>query len=206
MGLLDKFFGGPTIELLTFEPEDRSILFSSEAKLAEGEHKVKARVVDHTLSCRVLLETSEAELHYGKLLSPEEAVEPLSLLLPRPKTNVDQRAHPRQDRILRVSSPDLPGYQATTMDLSLSGAKLKTDAPLEVDRIIELHLEFDDTALAKVKTDATVRWSRQTQGHWLVGVEFLDIARDTKARLAYFLKMLTEVERGVLHGSYQVFD
>ena len=53
---------------------------------------------------------------------------------------------------------------------------------------------------------AQVRWCRQVEAHWEVGVQFVDTPKPTMSRLAYFIKALTEVERGVLKGSYQVFD
>jgi hypothetical protein len=206
MGLLGKLFGKTKIEIVTFDPEDRAILFKADKALNQGEHQVQAQVADQSLKCKVLVESVEAELHYGQFLAPENAIEPLSILLPKPKVFEDQRSAPRIDRIVRVCSAHIPDFQAVTIDLSLSGMKLKTTAPMEPDTYFECQIEFDDHTMTRLNFSAQAKWSRQAEDHWEVGVMFVETPKSTMSRLAYFVKALTEVERGVLKGSYQVFD
>lgn len=206
MGFLNKIFSRPTIEIVTFDPDNRSILFQSEAELSPGDHNVQAQVAEMKLKCKVNLESTEADLHYGTFLQPEEALEPLSVLLPRPKVFEDKRAHERIDRVLRICSAAIPHYQATTLDISLSGAKLSADGPMEVDDYFECELQIDDTTLTHLRFTGRTRWCRKVDEKWHIGVEFVDTPRDTRSRLAYFIKALTSVERGVLTGGWQNFD
>lgn len=206
MGLLGKFFGKTRIEIVTFDPSDRAILFTAETTLSEGDHQVQAQVADHSLKCKVRVQSVQANLHYGEFLAPDSALEPLSILLPRPESNEDKRSAPRIDRIVRVCSAHIPHFQAVTTDLSLTGMKLKTEGPMEPDSYFECQIEFDDHTMNRLDFTAQVRWCRQVQAHWEVGVQFVDTPKPTMSRLAYFIKALTEVERGVLKGSYQVFD
>jgi PilZ domain-containing protein len=206
MGILGKLFGKTRIEIVTFDPTDRAILFKSDKDLSRGEHQVQAQVADQTLKCKVLVESVEAELFYGKFLAPENALEPLSVLLPKPKGSEEQRSSPRIDRIVRVCSAHIPEFQAVTVDLSLSGMKLSTAGPMEPETFFECEIEFDDHTMTRLPFNAQVKWSRQVEQHWEVGVQFVETPKSTMSRLAYFIKALTEVERGVLKGSYQVFD
>ena len=206
MGFLKNIFTSNQIEIVTFNPDDASILFHSDKPLEVGEHKAKAKVGEHSLKCRVFLESTEAELHFGKFLEPQEALEPLAQLLPKPKIQEEQRAHERIDRVLRVSSASIPGFQAPTIDISLSGAKIKAKAPIPQGDFMDCTVEFDDITMARLELEAQVRWCRKVDEEWHIGLEFVDLAKDTRSRLAYFVKALESVERGVLTGSYQVFD
>jgi PilZ domain len=206
MSFLGKMFSSVQIEIVTFNPDDSSILFQSEKPLKVGDHNAKAKVGDLTLKCKVRLESTEADLHYGTFLSPGEALEPLGQLLPRPKVFSEQRAHERIDRVIRISSAAIPDFQATTLDLSLSGAKVKTNGPMKANDFFECTVEFDDYTMARLNLIGQVRWCREVGETWQVGVEFVEMQRDTRSRLAYFIKALESVERGVITGSYQVFD
>jgi hypothetical protein len=205
VGILGNIFSRPHIEIVTFEPDERAILFHSERPLEPGDHKVLATVGELKLKCRVRLETTEADLHFGTFLEPAEALEPLSVLLPRPKVQEDKRTHERIDRILRVCSAAIPRFQATSLDLSLSGVKLKTEGPMPVGEYFELEIQFDDATMAHLSLTGCVRWCREVEQAWQAGVEFIDTPRDTRSRLAYFIKALTAVERGVWTGSWEVF-
>ena len=206
MGLLGKFFGKSAVEIVTFDPSDHSILFRSKKLMAPGDYQVEATVADQKLKCKIRMESTEAELYFGTFLEPEEAFEPLSVLLPRPKVVEEQRSFERIDRVVRVCSAHIPHFQAVTLDLSLSGMKLNTEGPMTVDEEFECEIEFDDHTMSRLSFTGLVRWCREIEGRWQVGVQFVDVPKPTQSRLAYFIKALTEVEKGVLRGSYQVFD
>lgn len=205
MGFLGKLFGKNSIEILTFDPEDQAILFTSDRPLEAGEYQVEAKVADLKLKCQIQVDSTEAELNFGSFIGPEEALEPLAVLLPRPKVKSEQRSHERVDRIVRVCSAHIPHFQAVTVDLSLSGMKLRVGGPMTAGEFFDCQIEFDDHTMSRLSFSAVVRWCRPVEDYWLVGVQFVDLPKSTQSRLAYFIKALTEVERGVLKGSYQVF-
>ncbi len=207
MGLFDNLFSRTLeVEFVTYEPETRGLLFACATEAELGEYSCKAKIEDHKLKCRIRIESKEAGLYYGTFLAPEEAAAHLAVLLPQPKKFEDQRGAERVERHLRVSSPGIPNYQAISQDLSLTGVKLRTDHPMEVGSQFECQIEFDDSSMSRLNVTCEVRWSRPYQGKALVGAQFLDLMPGTRARLAYFIKALTEVERGVLKGSYTIFD
>ena len=204
--MLRSLFSRPKVEFFTFNPTDRSILFHSEKPMEPGRSKVSAQVAGNTLKCEIALESTEGGLHFGYFLSPEDALEPLSVLLPQPKIEEDKRAHERLGRILRVCSAHPPHFQAYTEDLSMGGMKLRTQGELKAGEFLECQVEFDDAMVARINVECTVRWCRKAEEGWDVGLEFCGLSPDTKSRLAWFLKAITEVEQGVLTTAYAVFD
>ena len=204
--MLRSLFSRPRVEFVTFNPADRSVLFRSEKPMEPGRAKVSAQVAGNTLKCEITLESTEGGLHFGYFHSPEEALEPLSVLLPQPKIEEDKRAHERSPRVLRVCSAHLPYFQAYTEDLSLGGMKLRAQGELQQGEFLECQVEFDDAMVARIHVECIVRWCRKADEGWDVGLEFSGLKPDTKSRLAWFLKAITEVEQGVLTTAYAVFD
>jgi hypothetical protein len=207
MAFLGKLFGGrPSVEILTFDPEDLSLLFTCDGDLSQGDHDVHAKVAEHKLRCRVRVESVQAGLYFGSLLEPRDAAEHLGVLLPRPRRQTEQRGAERIDRVLRISSSRIPRYQAVSDDLSTSGIKIRTHGPMPVGEEFDCQLEIDDHTMSILKVTCEVRWCRADGDHYLVGARFVDLPKATHSRLAYFINALTRVERGVLRGSYQFFD
>jgi hypothetical protein len=208
MALFGKLFAGrPSVEVLTFDPDDLSLLFTSESTLtADTTESVDAKVAEHKLRCQVRVESVQAGLYFGTLLEPKDAAEHLGVLLPRPARQVEQRGAARVERMLRVSSAQIPNYQGITGDLSTSGAKIRVEGPMAVGEEFDCQIELDDHTVSRLDLVCQVRWCRPDGDQHLVGVQFVALPRATHSRLAYFVNALTRVERGVLHDSYQYFD
>ena len=206
MALLGKLFGGrPTVVLVTFDPEDYSLLFTATTPLPAGQHDVHALVEEHKLDCTVKVQSEEGGLYFGYLLEPSKAARHLAVLLPRPRRETEQRGAERVERVLRASSQALPNYQGTSRDLSTSGVKLQVSGPMAVGDEFECLLEMDDHTMSRLTVNCEVRWCRPHEDHFLVGIRFVDLPKATHSRLAYFVNALTRVEKGVLKGSYEYF-
>lgn len=120
--LLKRFFSAnPEVEFLTFDAEEYSVLFSCERELGPGEHSVVARFGGEKLNSKVTVESFEAATYYGRFLEPLAALPHLTALLPQPARFVENRQAQRFERVLRVMSAGLPGYQAVSTDLSITG-------------------------------------------------------------------------------------
>jgi|TARA_Y100000815_G_C13266525_1_gene471306 hypothetical protein len=202
---LDKLLKKDEIEIVTFDPADLAITFRADTPLSGGDHQVLASVSSQKLRCTVSVEWMEieAELYHGKFLKPESAIRPLSVLLPKPRVFVDLRSEFRLDHVARVCSAYIPQFQAMTSDLSLSGMKLKTVGPMEVDLVFDCQIEFDDYTMTRLDFKAEVRWCRPAGEHWEVGAFFVETPRSTRLQLANFVRTLNEVEKGVLQDSYR---
>lgn len=206
MALLSKLFASrPEIELKTFDPDDHSILFSCSRSLSPGEYEVQAQVSDHKMRCKVAVESIEAGLFFGYFLEPTAALEHLAVLLPKPLSRQEKRTAHRVKRGLRVSSPQLPRFQAITSDFSASGLKLMAEGPMTVGQEFQAEVEFDDETLAKVNVLCKVAWCRPEGEKFAVGASFEELTRATAARIALFVQDLSKVEHGVISAIYQ-FD
>ena len=203
MGFLQKIFKQkPTVELLTFDPDDMSVLISCPAELGLGEQQVVAVLAGTKLTCKVMLESLEAGTYYGRFLEPTEAVPHMAALLPQPAKFVENRQAQRYERVLRVMSPAIPGYMTVTIDLSVSGMKVKLTQPLEVGQQIPWQVEFDDHNMAKLGLTGEVRWCRPIEGGYTAGIQFVEVNKATYSRLVHFVNWLSQMERGVIKDDY----
>ena len=206
MAFLNKLFSSrPEIELKTFDPDDRSILFSCTKSLTPGEYDVQAQVSDHKMRCKVTVDSTEAGLYFGFFKEPQAALEHLSVLLPKPLSRQEKRAAKRVKRGLRVSSPQLPRYLAITSDFSASGVKLMAEGPMSPGQEFQAEVEFDDETMAKLSVLCKVAWCKPEGEKFAIGASFENLSRPAVARIAYFVQDLTKVEQGVVSAIYQ-FD
>lgn len=86
----------------------------------------------------------------------------------------ERRVAPRQRASLIVRSPDLPGFRATTVDVSSSGLRLATAGPVEVG--VRLRMEIDGREPSQRATDlsgVTVWSSRRADDAYQVGIRLL---------------------------------
>lgn len=86
----------------------------------------------------------------------------------------ERRIAPRHRVSLIVRSPDLPGFRATTADISSSGLRLNTGGPLAVG--VRLRLEVDGREPSQRPTDlsgVTVWSTRKADDGYQVGVRVL---------------------------------
>lgn len=206
MALFRKLFATrPEIVLRTYDPDDHSVLFASSEPLDGGEHEVGVTVGTHRMRGRVRVDSLQAGLYYGIFLEPQEARPHLAVLLPQPLSKQEKRGAQRFSRGLRVSSPQLPGFQAITQDLSVSGLKLKTSGPVAVGEEWEAQIEFDDETMSKIQVRCRAVWCRPEGEAFLVGATFVDVSKPVASRIALFIQELRRVEPGVITDLYK-FD
>ncbi len=114
-------------------------------------------------------------------------------------------------KVLRVVSPVLPGYQASTMGIGPEGCLVKVSGGMEVGAKIELAVELDDGSWEPLRFTGIVSSVRQlSEGECLVRIDFVRIAGDpvfmeaTKAWERY-IRSRKELEQGFdVAGTYKM--
>lgn len=103
--------------------------------------------------------------------------------------DIDLSKMARLQKVLRVSSRDLPSYMGLTEEVSLSGVRLSTSAPLELGLLMELTIEFDCHKIGTRKLRANVEWSAQkADGSYHSGLRFHDLDSVTFRKLAQYIQ------------------
>ena len=109
--------------------------------------------------------------------------------------DIDLSKMARVQKVLRVSSRDLPAYMGLTEEVALSGLRLSTSEPLEVGRILELTVEFDCHKIGTRKVRAKVEWSaHKGDGTCHSGLRFHDLDSVTFRKLAQYIQARRIVE------------
>jgi len=83
------------------------------------------------------------------------------------------RRQPRLNERLRVMSPELPEYQALTLDISQGGLRLDVSAPLQPGELLELSLSFPGYE-GDVVCEVQVLWCRPEGLRFAAGCRFID--------------------------------
>jgi len=103
--------------------------------------------------------------------------------------DIDLSKMARITKVLRVSSRDLPSYIGLTEELTLSGIRLSTSAPLEIGNELELTIEFDCNKVGTRKVKAQVEWSaHKGDGTCHSGLRFQDLDSVTFRKLAQYIQ------------------
>jgi PilZ domain-containing protein len=99
---------------------------------------------------------------------------------------VERRAVGRIPVTFRASfGPTLAGlHEGTITDLTISGCRLESPAPIPVNTYLELWLQISPTVPRIVIELAAVRWARDGK----LGVEFLGLQPEQRAQLQQFTK------------------
>ncbi len=97
-----------------------------------------------------------------------------------------RRRQPRVRHPVRALSRTLPGYLATSIDVSAGGLQLTTRLPLDVGEELSLSLDFPDNDLL-AHCRIRVVWSRAELGSYASGCEFLDPDEQMLSALQRFL-------------------
>lgn len=81
----------------------------------------------------------------------------------------------RHSTNVRVRSRDLPGFRAMAVDLSHTGVQLEVEAPVELDKTLQLHMDLDGFRYAQVVCPARTVWCRPCKetGKMRAGLQFL---------------------------------
>lgn len=85
------------------------------------------------------------------------------------------RRQPRQEERLRVMSPELPDYQALTLDISEGGLRLDVSGQLEPGELLALGLSFPGCE-GDVHCEVQVLWCRPEGQRFVAGCRFTDPA------------------------------
>lgn len=199
----------PEIEFLVFGPE-QNVQFRSSEELGAGEQVFSAPVAGQTLKARINVQYFQDGVYSGLFQGPEEAIPFLAQLFAPVEPEApppDNRRATRVQRGLRVVSPDLPGFQAMSSDISTTGLKLQSADTLPPGTVIQMRLELDDARLSGLEVEAEIRWSRARDDKrgYFMGVMFLNLSSHQAAILRDFVNDLQNVECGVIK-EYEFFD
>ena len=83
------------------------------------------------------------------------------------------RRQPRLGERLRVMSPELPDYQALTLDISDGGLRLDVSGPLQPGELLELGISFPGYE-GDVLCEVQVLWCQPEGQRFAVGCRFVD--------------------------------
>lgn len=104
--------------------------------------------------------------------------------------DIDLSKIARVQKVLRVSSRDLPAYMGLTEEVALSGLRLSTSELLNVGHILELTIEFDCNKIGTRKVKAKVEWSaHKGDGTCHSGLRFHDLDSITFRKLAHYIQL-----------------
>ena len=143
----------------------------------------------------------EKKLYSGFIEQPLDANKFLSSVLDLPFE--DRRITPRLDKLLRVLSPQIPGYSAMTRNVSSTGLCFCLNQPFPIGTLIELEMDLDASGTQPLKLRVEIRWAApDTVGNQhLVGGKFLSITPAQRRALNHFLEGLvsgaSKVEGGL---------
>ena len=179
-----KMFGkdtpSPTVEvtgvkdgLLAFRTADALQFQETTVQLPTAHGKVGTKVQIQSYDPR-------SQEYLATICSDDQTLESL---------DIDLASLARVSKVLRVSSPHLPGYMAMTEELSLSGMKLTTKGELNKGDLLKLDIDFDDPRLNTLTIKAEVEWSAQkTHNTYQCSVRYRDMAPTTLAAVGEYIR------------------
>lgn len=179
------------VELVDYE--DGLLSFNSECLLPLERTTVNIKTSFGRVLAEVEVESYDNihKVYRAKILNKEETLDAL---------RVERRGQIRLNKVMRVSSRDLPGFTATTEDISVSGARISTKKPLEKGVAMEIKIDLDDASLPPLRMEARVRWAaHKADGSCHSGLEFIDPTELQLKTIQRFIDTRLEIERR-LHG------
>lgn len=216
-GFLQRFSG----QCLAFE-SGQLFLQSSQALVPgrsyplQAELPVRQREGPLTISLRVkvvaLLESTplwvrRAETLFGQpqprvysasVESPPTALSYLEQLLEAQPRAQELRAKPRVEKRLRATSPQLPGFQGTVVDLSESGLGMLVSAPVERGRFLDFDIDFEEQGKGRLALRGKVCWCRQEDSGHRIGIEFQTLTQRQAWELRERMQVLLRAEESSL--------
>lgn len=102
---------------------------------------------------------------------------------------LERRREFRLSESLRVTSSDLPGYEALTEDLSLSGARLALKKPIKEGDYGVLTLHFQNSIIADIEVRFECCWcAEKSPGNYHCGIKFMSMERAHKQAIKRFIE------------------
>lgn len=134
--------------------------------------------------------------------SPAEVIPHLQQLLdglPQPQ---ELRTAPRVEKRLRATSPQLPGFRGTVVDLSETGLGLLIDGPMQKGQRFRLLLDLEDQRIGRLDLHCLVCWCRPEPGApFRAGIQFEAMPLEQQRTLRQAVLHLLKQERGVIHDA-----
>lgn len=168
--------------------------------------KIKARVADaHELTplfekrLQTCFGQAFPHIYSAEVESPKEAIPHLEALLdPLPQPQ-ELRAQPRAEKRLRATSPDLPGFRGTIMDLSMGGLGMLVDKPMDRGRRIQFEIDFEEQRSRRLELAGRICWCRPEPGAaYRIGIQFEDMSEEKSRQLRHVVEKLLSNEAGVI--------
>lgn len=179
------------VELVDYE--DGLLSFNSECLLPLERTVVNIKTSFGRVMAEVDVQSYDAvhRVYRAQIVNKEETLDAL---------RVERRGQIRLSKVMRVSSRDLPGFTATTEDISLSGARITTRKPLEKGARLEIKVDLDDASLPPLRLQALVRWNaHKADGSFHSGLEFESTTELQLKTIQRFIDTRLAIERR-LHG------
>lgn len=172
-----------------------NVNFSSQETLGLGLVDVIAEVEGQKIRARLDVKEVGLEGGTGVWVEPQEAVPYLKDLFPPYK---EKRDYPRLHRRLRVLSKHLPGFKATSLDISRSGMRLEVSEPVPLDKAVHLTVDLDDASATTIEIEGVTRWCapKVQSPNALLGVEFTEMPPSAEFALIDFIRTLAATEKG----------
>lgn len=169
---LNKVLGRAVpIEVVGYEPPE--ITFHSKKPIDIGLTDVHANIAGVKIKARIQVVESGVDSSKAYWIEPKEAVPYLEEIF----TPSEKRRDARYPRRLRVRSPQLPGFQGNSLDISNEGMRLESEGAIEPGRTVYVQFELDDARETLVSLEAVVRWAGPSlrEGWTVAGLEYQNL-------------------------------
>lgn len=178
------FFGpaGPLPKIQPLVFQDGLLAFRASEPLKLGKRKVLAPSQNSEFEVEVeVLSFDPAEDTYrGKVADEVFALDAMRL---------ERRGEFRLTQLVRVTSSDLPGYEARTEDISLSGARLTVKDVMKPGEYITATFHFGDPTIPDLELRGEIRWCAPTQaGEYHCGLRFSSVEKADRVKIQRFIQ------------------
>lgn len=177
----------PQVEYVDFE--DGLLTFRAEKPLTGNVKTVKLKTSYGVLTAHIAIQSFDDEIrvYRAELLNYEVVLDALA---------IDRRDSVRLPKVVRVTSGDLPGYAGMTEDISVTGSRVSTSAPLETGEILDLKIELDDPEIPPMTIASQVCWtSRKADNTYHSGLRFQDLDPRKKKTILRYVEDRLAMER-----------
>lgn len=169
-----RLFGLRNARLLSAQ-DDQAELRMRRQLTPNSEHTVRIHHEGRSFACRILV--LDVRQEGGKWIHSCQMLEPTSV----PDRGRERRRGSRYPVNWKVLSRELPGGEAVTTDVSLSGMQLQTSGEVELGAVVKIYLR-------ELNFVAVVSWCRPYGDHYLTGVQLERFDGTTRAALEEMLR------------------
>lgn len=116
----------------------------------------------------------------------------------RRKSGADQRGGDRASLTFAVISRAFKNFKAVSADISPTGTKVFVDEPVDVGKVIDITMNFDDDNFESIRCHAEVMWCRPAERNHAVGLRFTDMTPEQLETVLGYIKHVEEYTARVL--------